>query len=760
MLFAHQIPKIMTRWLLACLFVTSCLFAPLEAQRDITLEDIWLNGTFSARSVPGFNFLNDGRHYTRLENNQVVQYDLTTGQQTDVLFDASAVSADGFSGDIDGYTFSADESKMLLKTETESIYRRSTKAYFYIYDRATENLTPLFPEGKHMHATLDPTGNKVAFVYENNMYYRDLSTSSVNQITDDGEYNAIINGSADWVYEEEFGFTKAFQWAPDGQSLAFYRFDERAVKEFTMTNYRNELYPEYVTFKYPKVGEENATVQIFIHDLKADKNVRVDVGEETNQYIPRIKWTLDPEKLVVFRMNRWQNELELLLAEAKTGNTQVLLAETNPYYIDMHDNLTFLEDGERFIWTSEQDGWNHIYLYGMDGELIRQITEGEWEVTNFYGVDKANDQVFFQAAAKSPLQREIYRIGLDGSGRVAVAEEDGTNSAQFSSTYDYYVLTHATINTPSSYSVYDRAGKAIRTIEDNQDLADRQKKYGVQPMEFFTFKTKDKVELNGWMLKPDDFNPQQQYPVFMFLYGGPGSQQVTDSWKGDRYWWFQMLAKQGYVVACVDNRGTGARGQEFQKMTYLELGKYETIDQIEAAKYLGNLPYTDASRIGIFGWSYGGYMSSLCLLKGNDVFKAAIAVAPVTNWRWYDTIYTERYMRDEEENPDGYADNSPVNFADRLKGDYLLVHGMGDDNVHFQHTAEMVNALVSANKQFETYFYPNRNHGIYGGNTRLHLYTKMTDFIHRSLGKEMPNAMKKRPAAENKAKQGGSFKKN
>ncbi len=750
----------MTRWLLACLILCSCLIAPLNAQRDITLEDIWLRGTFSARSVPGFNFLNDGRHYTRLENNRVLQYDLTTGRQTEVLFDASAVSAEGFSGDMDGYTFSADETKMLIKTGTESIYRRSTRAFFFIYDRATEILTPVFPEGKHMHATLDPTGTKVAFVYENNMYYRDLNTGSLHRITNDGEDNAIINGSADWVYEEEFGFTRAFEWSPDGQSLAFYRFDERAVREFTMTNYRNELYPEYVTFKYPKVGEENATVQIHIHNLVAGKNVPVDVGEETDQYIPRIKWTLDPGKLVVFRMNRWQNELELLLAEAKTGETTVLLAETNPYYIDIHDNLTFLEDGERFIWTSEQDGWNHIYLYGMDGKLIRQLTEGEWEVTDFYGVDEANDQVFFQAAAKSPLKREIYRTGLDGSDRVALAEKDGTNSAQFSSTYAYYVLTHATINSPATYTVYDRTGKAIRTIEDNQALADRQKTYGVQPMEFFTFKTKDRVELNGWMLKPANFNPQQQYPVFMFLYGGPGSQQVTDSWKGDRYWWFQMLARQGYVVACVDNRGTGGRGQEFQKMTYLELGKYETIDQIEAAKYLGNLPFTDASRIGIFGWSYGGYMSSLCLLKGNDVFKAAIAVAPVTNWRWYDSIYTERYMRDEEENPDGYADNSPVNFADRLEGDYLLVHGMGDDNVHFQHTAEMVNALVDANKQFETYFYPNRNHGIYGGYTRLHLYTKMTDFIHRSLGKKLPNAMKKRPAAENKAIRGGSFKKN
>jgi len=725
---------------------------PGIAQQNITLEDIWQRYRFSAKSVPGFNFLQDGRSYTRLQNNRVVQYDLTTGQQTDVLFSAAEVEAEGYSGNIDGYAFSADESRMLIKTETESIYRRSTKAYFFVYDRAEESFTPVFPEGKHMHAAFNPAADKVAFVYENNLYYRDLASGNVVQVTDDGVYNEIINGSADWVYEEEFGFTKAFHWSPDGQKLAFYRFDERAVKEFTMTNYRNGLYPEYVTFKYPKVGEDNSTVTIHIHDLAAGTTTMAETGVDADQYIPRIKWTTDPGQLCIFRMNRWQNELELLLAEAGSGKTALLLKETNPYYIDIHDNLTFLDDGEHFIWTSEKDGWNHIYLYDMTGELVRQITNGKWEVTNFYGLDAAREILYYQAAEESPLHREIYRIGLDGKGKEPVADQEGYNSAQFSSTFDYYVLNHATINRPATYTVYNREGGEVRMIEDNQSLVTLQQQYGVQPVEFFSFETKDDVALNGWMIKPADFNPKQEYPVFMYLYGGPGSQQVTDSWKGQNYWWFQMLAQNGFVVACVDNRGTGARGQEFKKMTYRELGKYETIDQIEAAKYLGNLPFTDASRIGIFGWSYGGYMSSLCLLKGNDVFKAAIAVAPVTNWRWYDTIYTERYMRDEEENPDGYADNSPVNFADRLKGNYLLIHGMGDDNVHFQHTAEMANALIAANKQFDTYFYPNRNHGIYGGPTRFHLYTKMTNFVMENLGKEALNAMKKRPAVENKMK--------
>jgi dipeptidyl-peptidase-4 len=432
-------------------------------------------------------------------------------------------------------------------------------------------------------------------------------------------------------------------------------------------------------------------------------------------------------------MNRHQNKLELLLADANTGATSVLLTETNPYYIDIHDNLTFLKTGQQFIWTSEQDGWNHVYLYDMEGNLIRQVTQGEWEVTEFYGVDEDNGVVYYQSTEPSPLQRDLYKINLLGKGKRKLNKSDGWNGAQFSSTFDYYVESHSTANSPASYTVYNQKGKLIRVIEDNKDLRQIQEDYAVGPVEFFDFETNQGVQLNGYLIKPKDFSPDQEYPVLMYLYGGPGSQQVKDSWGGRYYWWFQMLAQQGFVVACVDNRGTGGRGQEFKKMTYLQLGKFETVDQVEAARHLGSLPFVDKDRIGIFGWSYGGYMSSLCLLKGNDVFKAAIAVAPVTNWKWYDTIYTERYMRDEKENAEGYRDNSPVYFADRLKGNYLLVHGMGDDNVHFQHTAEMANALVAANKQFDTYFYPNRNHGIYGGYTRLHLFTKMTQFLDEKL---------------------------
>lgn len=720
------------------------IFSMLNAQNPLTVEDIWSRGAFSAKSVPGFNFLQDGRHYTRLENNQVVEYDLTTGRPTRTLFQGSPDSEAGFNGQISSYTFNADESKILITSEAEAIFRRSSKAYFFIYDRNDQSLTPVFPEGKHSYATMNPQGDKVAFVYNNNLYYKDLHTNEVVAVTTDGAINQIINGTTDWVYEEELSFVKGFEWSPDGKKIAYYRFDESQVPEFTLTNYRDDLYPEYVTYKYPKVGAKNSDVSIQVFDLAQKKELMSGGTDENWEYIPRIKWTTKANELVVFFMNRHQNHLALELWNTDQLQKSILLDEKNKYYIDIHDNLTFLQDGERFVWTSEKDGWNHIYLYNKKGKELAQLTKGKWDVTSFYGVDETNNAIFFQAASKNPMEREIFQVGLDGRSPKMIVDKPGYSSAQFSSTFDYYVLNQSDINTPSSYTVYNRAGEKVRLIEDNNDLKMQLLKHGVKEAEFFSFKTKDKVDLNGYMIKPKDMMPGIKYPVFMFLYGGPGSQQVLDNWRGDRYVWLQMLAQKGFVVAVVDNRGTGARGEEFKKMTYLQLGKYETEDQIEAARYLGSLDYTDASRIGIFGWSYGGYMSSLCILKGNNVFKAAIAVAPVTNWKWYDSIYTERYMQTEAENPDGYRDNSPVYFADRLRGDYLLVHGLGDDNVHFQHTAEMANALISANKQFDTYFYPNRNHGIYGDNARLHLYQKMTDFIMEKLYRPLPAARTKK----------------
>jgi len=638
----------------------------------------------------------------------------------------------GFSGKMNSYTFNSDESKMLLTTGREAIYRRSSKSNFFVWDGT--KLSALFDGGKQMYATFNPQSTKVAFVFENDLYIKNLEDGKITRVTNDGRTNEIINGAVDWVYEEEFGFAKGFEWSPDGKRIAYYRFDERDVKEFIMTNYNGDLYPEYVRFKYPKVGEKNSDVSVHVYDLKKKKSITIDVGSEKDQYIPRIKWTKNPKKLVVYRLNRLQNHIELLLASAKNGKTKTILEEKNKYYIaeGVFDNIRFLENN-KFIWSSEKDGWHHLYLHDMKGGKPTQLTSGDWDMTRFYGVDEKNGKAYFQAAMETPMNREIYSVKLDGSKTKKLTKEVGSNTAQFSSTFDYYVNTFSTINSPSTYKVYDRKGKLIRTIEDNANLVNIQKTYGVTDVEFMNFDTENGVNLNAYMIKPPNFDESKEYPVFMYLYGGPGSQQVTDSWKGQNYWWFQMLAQQGFIVACVDNRGTGARGEEFKKMTYKELGKLETIDQIDAAKYLGALPYTDKNRIGIFGWSYGGYMSSNCLLKGNDVFKAAIAIAPVTNWKWYDTIYTERFMRTEKENPSGYFDNSPINFVDRLKGNYFLAHGMGDDNVHYQQTAEMFNALINANKQFDSYSYPNRNHGIYGGVTRLHLYEAMTNFLDEKL---------------------------
>ena len=718
-------------------FIFVIVSISLNAQQNntkISVEDIWEKYEFVPRSVPGFNFQNDGKHYTRLEENKIKQYDFTNGQFTKDIFDASSVSGNSeFNGKMDDYTFSKDESKILIKTETESIYRRSTRANFYVWDRNNNTLTTVEKEGKQRYTSFSDDATKVAFVRGNDMYYKDLASGKITRITSDGKSNSIINGATDWVYEEEFSIAKAFEWSPDGNKVAFLRFDETEVKEFTMTLYNRDLYPEYETFKYPKVGEKNAIVTVHVFDVKTGKITKVNTGNEPDMYFPRIKWTLDANKLCIFKMNRHQNELELLLANATTGNTSVMLKEMNKYYIDITDDMTFLEDGKCFIWTSEKDGYNHIYMYELDGKLKRQLTKGNFDVTNFYGVDEKRKKIYYQAAEESPMERHVYSLSLKGKKKKKITPAKGTNRTQWSSNFDYYVNTHSTLNSPASYSVYENSGKEIRVIEDNAVMKTTQRNYGWNNFEFITVPIEGGEKLNGWMLKPADFDPSKKYPVFMYVYGGPGSQTVNDSWGGFNNWWYQMLAQNGYIVVSVDNRGTGARGQEFKKMTYLQLGKYETMDQISAAKHLGNQSYVDKDRIGIFGWSYGGYMSSLCLFKGADIFKSAIAVAPVTNWKWYDTIYTERYMRTEKENESGYNDNMPVNFTDLMEGKYLLVHGVADDNVHFQNTAEMVNALIRSNKQFDTYFYPNRNHGIFGGTTRLHLYNKMTDFIYENL---------------------------
>ncbi len=714
-------------------FFTLSLFA----QKPITLEDIWQKGSFNSKSVPGFNFQQDGVHYTRLEGTAIVQYDLRNGEKSGLLFDAATIKSDapGWNGTFDGYTFSSDERKILLTTRTEQIYRWSTKADFFVFDPASKKITRLLEGAKQRYATFSPDASKIAFVVENDVYIKDLSSNKTTRVTKDGEINAIINGASDWVYEEEFELVRAFEWSPDGQHLAYLRFDEREVPEFTMDMYRGGDYPEEVTFKYPKVGEKNAIVTAHVYDLPSAATRAINIPDRQaalDDYLPRIGWTPNNQICLTW-MNRHQNDQRLLLADPATGNCSVLLEEKNKYYIDLQD-ITFLSDGSGFVMQSEKSGFNHLYKYDMKGKEVSAITKGNWDMTTFYGIDEKNNLAYFQAAADNPMQRELYSVRLDGRKRKKVSGTAGWHTSQWSSTFDYFVDNFSTANTPPQYAVRTRTGELVRMLETNDAVQSKQLEHRVLPVDFFSFKTSEKVDLNGWMIKPTAPPYQnQKLPVLMFVYGGPGNQQVTDQWRGANYWWFQMLAQQGYVVACVDNRGTGGRGEEFKKMTYKQLGHYEVLDQIETAKHLGTLPFVDADRIGIFGWSYGGYMSTNAILKGKDVFKAAVAVAPVTNWKWYDSVYTERYMQTHDENPDGYEDNSPINFANQLEGNYLLVHGLADDNVHFQHTAEMANQLILSNKQFDTMIYPNRNHGISGDNARIHLYTLMTNFLNEKL---------------------------
>lgn len=711
------------------ILINSLIAQNTMSSTDLNLENIWKENKFNAKSIPGFSFLTDGLHYTKLQNNKIISFHLLSGNEVETIFDAENNNYKTvLDGNINDYQFSQDEQKLLIHIEQEAIYRRSNKAITFFFDRKQNNLKKIHKGRKISYPTFSPDGNNVAYLFDNNLYIWDIIRDSITAITSDGFKNKILNGAGDWVYEEEFGLSKAFEWSPDSKFLAFLRFDETKVPQFTLTNFNAEAHPEYVTFKYPKVGDENAKVSVGIYSLSTEKIIFA-VTDSTIEYIPRIQWTKKPDYLCILTLNRHQNHLKRYLMDRDSGNLTLLLEEKEDTYLTIDDHLTFLSNQNQFIRSSEVSGWNHLYLYHNDGTFIRPITKGNWEVTAFYGVDESSGWVYFQAAIHHAKERQICRIKLDGSRLEEIAEEPGWNSAQFNTTKTMFILTHASIQKPPTYSINSSDGTELKRLEENNILQSLQKSVNVQPVDFFDFQIPGKVSLNGWMIKPANFNPQGKYPVLMFVYGGPGSQQVTDNWKGQNYWWFQLLAQKGFIVACVDNRGTGGRGAEFKKVTYMQLGKHETEDQIEAAKYLGSLSYVDATRIGIFGWSYGGFMSSLCLLKGKDVFSAAIAVAPVTHWKWYDNIYTERYMRTVSENPKGYDENAPVNFAGQLKGKYLLVHGMADDNVHFQHTAEMANALINEDKQFDTYFYPNKNHSISGGNSRLHLYRKMTDFL-------------------------------
>jgi dipeptidyl-peptidase 4 len=716
-------------------------FAPLFlfAQQSVTLEDCFENFKYYPESSPNLQFMADGRTFLVRNGGLLVRRDIASGDSLEVFFDKKNLPDGGATADFSSFELSKDESKMLLAMDAKSIYRHSFEANFFIFDRAKYTLEPLDENGLQQVATFSPDGSKIAWMRANNLFIKELDSKKTTQVTTDGEKNSIINGVADWVYEEEFSSVSgagmsAISWSPDSRRLAWLRFDESKVPQMHLDYFEESMYPRGSDYKYPKVGEPNSAMSARIFDTKTTAIAVVQTGD-ADQYLPRINWSRDPKILTISRLNRHQDNLDLLACNAELGNISTILAEKSATYVEIHDNLTWMPDGKTFLWTSESDGWNHLYLRDFDGKIVRQLTLGDFDLTAFYGFDEKTNTVFYQTAQPTPMDRQVWSLSLSNleAKPVCLTPNLGTSEVNFSPSFEFFKLDWSDANTPTKSWICDVSGKKLRQLVDNQALNELRDRAGFSKKAFFTFKTPEGTELNGWMMKPKNFDANRKYPILMSVYGGPGSQEVLNSYDGYFGTYYQMLNQQGYVVACVDNRGTGARGKKFKDCTHLNLGKYEVADQIDAAKYLARQPWADAARIGIWGWSYGGYMSANCIFKGADVFKAAAAVAPVTNWKWYDSAYTERYLHTPTENPTGFEENSPINFADKLRGNFFLAHGLADDNVHWQNSAELSNALIKNNKQFEEHFYPNRNHGIYGDGASMHLFWELTEFFMTKL---------------------------
>ncbi|MGM0479754.1 MAG: S9 family peptidase [Bacteroidota bacterium] len=719
------------------LFTNLFAFSQENNKNDsLTIEKIWKEYEFFGSKVSGFRSMNDGEHFTRFarinERKSIMKYAFTAmDERGELLLDGTLLNYKDEALEVDGYEFNDDESKILLTTNRQKRYRRSFFAEYFLFDRETEELSPLAPElSPQTLASYSPDGKKVAFIHENNLYVKTIASGKIEAITEDGEMNKIINGTTDWVYEEEFAYTKAYEWSPNSEYIAFLKFDESDVKEFTMMYYR-ELYPGPYTFKYPKAGEDNSKVCLYVARVKNGRQRKVDIGEY--EYIPRIKYSSVENKLMALTLNRHQNHLKYhwIDVDQRKLKSSVVYEEQDDAYVEIDDNLYFLKDGAHFIRTSEKDGFNHIYKIGIDGSQ-EQITKGDWDVVEFKGINEETGTIYYISAEEGAPYKALYSIQLDGTDKMKISDNKGTNDATFSKGMKYFVNRWSNANTPAVFSLHKADGTLIEILEDNEYLNVALQHYNFQPKTFHKVPGAE-YDLNAWMIKPPDFDSTKQYPLYFHVYCGPGSNMVEDKYGSGNFAYHQLLAQNGYVVVSVDTRGTMYRGATFKKSTYLQLGKYETEDLIHVARHLGRKSFIDSTRMGVMGWSYGGYMASLAMTKGADVFKMGIAVAPVTNWRYYDNIYTERFMRTPQENADGYDDNSPINHVEKLKGNYFIIHGSGDDNVHVQNTLEMSKALIKADKDFDSFIYPNKDHGIYGGNTRNHLYRKMFNYTLENL---------------------------
>ena len=701
--------------------------------QQITVEKIWKKYEYYPKGVEDFKSMKDGEHYSRIgEDGSILIYKLMdANDKGEVLVNKNSLVYNDSIIAYEDYEFNSDETKVLFMTNIKPIYRRSYTAIYYLYDIKTKQLVPL--DDKHKPQTLaeySPDGKSVSFIHGNDIFVKELASGKSIKLTEDGKRNKIINGTSDWVYEEEFGITKAYAWSPDSKWISFLRFNEKEVKEFNLTYYKG-LYPEEYKYKYPKAGEDNSEVTAHLINVQKKSITPINLGEY--EYIPRLSWAGNANKLVLLTLNRHQNHLKYHLIDltAKKMTQKIFYEETSTTYVEIDNNLLVLKDGNTILRTSEMDGYNHIYQLDFNGKST-QITRGNWDVIDLYGIDELSNTVYYSSAEVSPMVKTIHSIQRDGANKTTVSKSIGWNDASFTSGFKYMVLTHSQANNPPVYSLMKNDGGFVRILEDNEELNRTLSTLTLSKKEFITFNVNGNT-LNAWIMKPANFNAANKYPVYMTLYGGPGHNEVVDAWDNADYMYHQLLTQKGYIVICIEPRGTLYRGAAFKKSTYLQLGKLETEDLIATAKEIQGFPYVDPQRIGVMGWSYGGFMASLAITKGADVFKMAIAVAPVTNWRNYDNIYTERFMRTPKENPDGYDANSPVNFVNLFKGKFLLIHGSADDNVHYQNSMELVNAMVKADKQFDLFIYPNRNHGIYGGNTRNHLFSMMLNFIEKNL---------------------------